>query len=290
MLYSKSPNEHLKVTLSWATELAIDSTSISAVTWTVPSGITNVATSEAGSNTTIVLSGGTSGVEYSILAKITTSDTKYYEQGIIVQVTDSVGQPTNCYASLFNLASDLGVTSAANLSRLAQLLKQTSRWIEDYTGRKFYLQSGISEYVKADNSTYLFTANYPLRTVTSITYEDEIVASTEYYLASGDVSAIRSVENNWNLYNVADDNFYTVVYDAGYYLPGQANRDLPSDIETACELLVKEAWKSRDRDPSLTKMAIPQVIDLQFRSGSNGKNAVQYQAASLLDKYKIWRF
>ncbi len=86
---------------------------------------------------------------------------------------------------------------------------------------------------------------------------------------------------------MVEDNYYTVTYDAGFYLPGQANRDLPLDIEIACANMVKEAWKSKDRDPTVSKMSIPQVIDLQFKTTMvNGR----YQASTLLDKYKVWRF
>ncbi len=180
MLYSKSPNEHLKITLSWATELAIDTTTISGVTWTIPSGLTSVSQTTATSNTILVVSGGTENVEYSIKCRIQTSDSKYYEQGVIVQVVASVGQPTNCYASLFDIASDLGISSASNLSRLAHLLKQTSLYVENYTGRKFYLQEDIVERIQADSTTYLFTINYPLRAITSITYDSDTVAPADY--------------------------------------------------------------------------------------------------------------
>lgn len=286
MLYSKSPNEHLKITLSWATELAIDTTTISGVTWTLPSGLTSVSQTTIGTNTILVLTGGVENVEYSIKCRIQTADTKYYEQGVIIQVVASVGQPTNCYASLFDIASDLGISSATNLSRLANLLKQTSLYIESYTGRKFYLQEDLVEKIKADTSTYLFTTHYPLRAVASIVYEGETVDAADYYIASEEISAIRSKDNNWQLYTTLNDNSYTVTYDAGFYLPGQANRDLPMDIEAACASMVKEAWKIKDRDPTISKMSIPQVISLQFKEATvNGR----YQASSLLDKYKIWR-
>lgn len=290
MLYSKSPNEHLKITLSWTSELAIDSTTISGVTWTLPSGLTSVSQTTSSPNTTLVVSGGSENVEYSVKCRIQTSDAKYYEQGVLIQVVASVGQPSNCYASLFNVAQDLGLTTASEISRLAQILTQTSRWIEDYTGRKFYLQTGVSEDVKADSVTYLFTTNYPLREIASITYDGETVASADYYIAASDVSAIRSTSNNWVLYNSTADLLYTIVYTAGFYLPGQANRDLPSDIETACEMIAKEAWKVKDRDPNVARMSIPQVIDLHFKSSTGGDTSVKYQASSLLDKYKIWRF
>ncbi len=294
MLYKKSPNEHLKITLSWTAELAIDSATISTVTWTIPSGITSVSQTNAGSNTTLVLSGGVENVEYSIKCRIQTSQSTSYEQGILVQVVSSISQPTNCYASLFNVASDLGLTSESDVSKLAQTLAQTSRWIEDYTGRKFYLQTGISEYVKADNKSYLFVANYPLREITIITYQGEAVPTADYYIAGYDVSGIRSADNAWELYSKSSDNYYTIVYNAGFYLPGQANRDLPSDIEVTCEMIAKESWKAKDRDPTLSKMSIPQVITLEYRNavanGTSKTPTLQYQAAQLLDKYKIWRF
>jgi len=289
MLYSKSPNEHLKVTLSWTAELAIDTATIASVTWTVPSGITQVSASSAGSNTTIVLSGGTSGVEYSVKCRIATSASTYYEQGVIVKVTDSLSQPSNCYVSVFDVASDLGLTTEADLSRLTQIANSVSRWVEDYTGRKFYTQTDVVEFIPARDKYHLYLAHAPLQSITSIAYDGETVDAADYTIAGYETSTVRAVDTTWGLYAESSDNYYTVTYTAGFVLPGQVGRNLPYDIELACSMVLKEAWKSKGADPRISKMSIPQVVTLEYGNAQNFRSA-KYQASQLLDKYKIWRF
>lgn len=286
-LYSKSANEHLKISLNWATELAVDTTTILSATWTLPTGITLVSQSLVGSNTNLVVSGGTSGVEYSITCRITTAEVtaKYYEQGVVLQILDSVSQPTNSYASLAEIATDLSLSSVADLTRLNSILSQTSRWVDSYCNKKFYYEVGIVERIKPTDSSFLRLERAPLRTITSITYDGATLSPSTYTVENYDISIIRAVDNDFEPYNVLDDNYYTVTYNAGFYLPGQASRDLPWDIENAVASIVTETWMSRSRDPSIIEQSIPGVITEKFRVSSKG-----FQGASTLDRYRVRRF
>jgi hypothetical protein len=60
--------------------------SISSVTWTVPTGITKDSQSEVGRVAFVTLSGGTDGVDYDILCRMTPSSGNVIEQTITVQV------------------------------------------------------------------------------------------------------------------------------------------------------------------------------------------------------------
>lgn len=73
---------------------------ISTATWTVPSGITEDSSNQSavtingisyGINTvaTIWLSGGTAGTEYSLLCRITTSDSRTLDKTIVVPVAEA---------------------------------------------------------------------------------------------------------------------------------------------------------------------------------------------------------
>lgn len=61
-------------------------TSVASADWTVPSGITEVSASESGFLTSITLSGGTDGVDYDILCRMTDSQGNVHEQTITVPV------------------------------------------------------------------------------------------------------------------------------------------------------------------------------------------------------------
>jgi hypothetical protein len=60
--------------------------SITSVVWTVPSGLTKDSQSEVGRVAFVTLSGGTDGVDYEILARMTPSSGNVVEQTITVPV------------------------------------------------------------------------------------------------------------------------------------------------------------------------------------------------------------
>ena len=59
----------------------------------------------------------------------------------------------------------------------------------------------------------------------------------------------------------------TVIYGAGYILPGDDGRDLPHDIERAAILLVKSAYFARQRDPLLKSENIPDALQSSYWMG-----------------------
>jgi hypothetical protein len=71
-IVEKDPVAVLTYTISWAAWLATGDT-ISAVVWTVPTGITQDAVSNDSTTASITLSGGTHGETYDVKCKITTT-------------------------------------------------------------------------------------------------------------------------------------------------------------------------------------------------------------------------
>jgi hypothetical protein len=60
--------------------------SVSSVDWTVPAGLTKDSQSESGTLANVVLSGGTDGVDYEVLCRMTPSSGSVIEQTIVVKV------------------------------------------------------------------------------------------------------------------------------------------------------------------------------------------------------------
>lgn len=83
--FLKDPNATLDFSVDWSRWLQTNET-ISAVTWTVATGITNTLTSNTNTAATIWLSGGTAGVTYSITCKITTNQTRIDQRTFSVAV------------------------------------------------------------------------------------------------------------------------------------------------------------------------------------------------------------
>lgn len=84
----KDPSDVLDYTIDWTAELNAPSPpdAIASVVWSVPAGITQGATLQAGPRTTIWLSGGTAGTDYTITCRITTDQGRVIERSRKIRV------------------------------------------------------------------------------------------------------------------------------------------------------------------------------------------------------------
>lgn len=85
-IFTKDTNEVLDYTINWASFLDIDI--ITALTWTVPAGITDSGEVNSTKTTTIWLAGGTVGTSYTITCRITTAGGRVVERSIQINVVD----------------------------------------------------------------------------------------------------------------------------------------------------------------------------------------------------------
>lgn len=83
--YNKAPDEVLDITNDWTLQLA-DGDTISASTWTAPTGITVDSDSATTTEAVVWLSGGTLGQAYALLNHITTAGGRELEQSINVVI------------------------------------------------------------------------------------------------------------------------------------------------------------------------------------------------------------
>lgn len=77
---AKDPDEFLDYKVDWSKRLGSDS--ISASTWTTPSGISVVTSTFEPKYTVVWLSGGTVGTTYSFVNRVTTASGRIMEQTI----------------------------------------------------------------------------------------------------------------------------------------------------------------------------------------------------------------
>lgn len=78
----------------------------------------------------------------------------------------------------------------------------------------------------------------------------------------------------------------TVAYDAGFILPGNANANLPGDIEEAVLTFMKMAYRTRTRDPSLRSQDIPGVIAETYWDTGRDSTELPPEVASILDRHR----
>lgn len=82
--FTKDPNATLDYEIKWGDWLTSDT--ISAVTWTVETGITQTAATNTTTAATIWLSGGEAGTEYTVTCRVTTTAGRIDERSIAIRV------------------------------------------------------------------------------------------------------------------------------------------------------------------------------------------------------------
>lgn len=155
--------------------------------------------------------------------------------------------------------------------------------------RRTLARQTYSELIRLDFSTIdsIILSEYPVTSVTSVAEDDDaaLVAGTDY-----EFDAVTGI-----LYRLESDcrvcwtaSKITVVYVAGYVLPGNSGRTLPADIEDATIELMKSAYFTRTQNPALKGYDIPGVVSETFLVGSPGDESGAFppKVCSLLDPYR----
>ena len=84
----KDPDEVLDYQIDWSTRLDTSDTITGTATWAVPSGITKDSQADTTTTSTITLSGGTAGAQYSLSATVTTTGGDTHQEFAQVFVID----------------------------------------------------------------------------------------------------------------------------------------------------------------------------------------------------------
>jgi hypothetical protein len=88
---TKDPHDVLDYKLDWSDWLAntpTTSDTITSSTWTVPTGITENSSTNDTTSTTIWLSGGTDGTDYTLINKVVTNGGRTAEVELTIQVRE----------------------------------------------------------------------------------------------------------------------------------------------------------------------------------------------------------
>jgi hypothetical protein len=84
----KDPQAVLDYSFNWSDWLSEIGDTIASSTWTIPDGITSVSQSNTTTRATVILSGGTSGTQYTIRNHITTAGGKQDDRSMIIMIAD----------------------------------------------------------------------------------------------------------------------------------------------------------------------------------------------------------
>ena len=84
--FVKDPDAKLDYKVDW--EEWLDGDTISASTWTVPTGLTQVSASFSTTTATVWLSGGTAGGSYQVVNRVTTAAGRIDDRTITIRVLE----------------------------------------------------------------------------------------------------------------------------------------------------------------------------------------------------------
>ena len=187
---------------------------------------------------------------------------------------------------LASVQAEMGLTGettdAAYLN--GQILTATAA-IQSYCGRSFARET-VREVFRDVVAQRLTLARTPVASITSVTVDGEALDAADYE-ADPDSGILYRLSLDARLAWVAAK--VTVVYVAGYILPGQANRTLPHDIQRACVLTVAANYSARGRDPLVRSEGAQDVGQVSYLDPRVGMEGLPPQAAGLLNPYRVRR-
>jgi uncharacterized phiE125 gp8 family phage protein len=165
---------------------------------------------------------------------------------------------------------ELNITSGADDAILGAKIDEATSDIEAQIARTLS-RATLSEifWGGAGHAEYLILARSPVASIASVTVDDVAV----------DLGEVRIDAETGQLYRLDASGYacawawskeVTVVFAAGYLLPGEAGRDLPPALEGAAIELLASYWQSRGRDPMVKAEEVPGVMRKEYWVGSVG--------------------
>lgn len=294
----KDPDDTRSYSRDWTDDL--NGESITNVTWTVPSGLTQEAVDQTGNVTTIFVSGGTAGVDYTVLVKVTTDNAtqaRVLEKAIVVRVRSAPNLVPGGFTTVLAVASELEVDDDDSLDLIGELIGQATDFIKSYCRREFETMRKTEE-VAGFDSVNLLLNRMPITAVHSVLCDSEPVTDFKR-IEENDKAGILFRSRGWldssqfvqgltptrHPYNRKP--IYAVDYTAGYVLPGLENRDFPYDLERACTDIVKHFFLRKSRDLDVRFEKIDQIYSRSYRGDSEfAESGIPPAITVVLDRYR----
>lgn len=192
------------------------------------------------------------------------------------------------YITVTQMQALLDNDDPSDTDNIEWAIEVSTAWINNYCGRDFVYEATKVDKIISRGGRFLLVEKSPLVTITSITFDGDTIPSADYEIYDANAGIIFNLVEPWEKASRNNGLRYIVTYSGGYKLPGDADRNLPMDIELAASLLAKDIFLSRADNASLKKKAIPQVISLEYygNMGTKGESEAMLRARSLLKPYR----
>lgn len=175
--------------------------------------------------------------------------------------------------TLDRVKSELGITDGSKDTILNAKIDEASSDVEAYLGFTASQETVTETFwqgPQSENPEYLLLERVPTGTITSVTKDDDAVASTLWRLdaKTGLIFALDDAgyPSFWYI-----TKSLVIIYQGGYLLPGQAGRNLPFAIEAGVVDLVQDFWFAKGRDPAAMEEDVPGVMRVRRWVGAVGE-------------------
>lgn len=190
-------------------------------------------------------------------------------------VTVTVPASTQQLTTLQRVKLELDIDTTEYDPILTAKIDEASAAIATYLGFPLARETISEAFYGVGSASRLLLNRWPVVAITSATV-DGTAAATQWSL-DGRIGALYWLDASGYASHWISDKLLTVVYTAGYILPGQTVTPataplLPKDIEGACIDLLTSYWLARGRDPMLRAEDIPGVGRMEYWIGSASKD------------------
>ena len=206
------------------------------------------------------------------------------------------------FATLGDTKEFLSIEGNDDDALLSNLLKRTTKLIQDYLGRKIFLDSSITEFQSGDGRTAELILNqYPITAITSVyddpnrAYGSGTLLNNDADVDEGDYLVIDADDttDNPGIVLRLDGNVWSrgqknikVIYAAGY-----ADADIPETIKQAQIDWVAFIYQHRDKRSGIKGFRLGQFAITYDNSGNEGSTfkSMPLAVKDALDMYKDYR-
>jgi hypothetical protein len=179
-------------------------------------------------------------------------------------ITISVVAETTGLTTVAAVKSVLGRSANGKDAEITRLIDAATDAIEEWCGRAFARQTYV-ETVAGSDHPLLMVTNTPIIGTPTIVCDSSPITDFEVRDAEAgilyrEVGWARGEWAGWNVERWAKPGTeplqFAVTYEAGYYLPGQSDRNLPGQIEQATVETIAAWFRSSRRDPAVKSKKI----------------------------------
>ena len=199
--------------------------------------------------------------------------------------------PVIALAELDTVKEALGISVGTYDALLTRLILAATNAIEDYVGH-VYAKQTYTETVAGSGHPVLLLTNVPIVGTPAVTADNSPITDFEvqdravgslYRLAGWAISGwIGWGAEPRHIPGTEGLNF-SVVYEAGYVMPSEQNRDLPAAVEQACVETVVAWYKRAPRDPSVKSKKVGD-LNITYSDKAVDALAIPASARALLSR------